>query len=232
MTQHRSFKALVRARMSRTGESYTGARAQLLGTGPEPAEAGPDRTRRAVPVLATTDERIRERTGRGWEEWFDLLDEAGMRERPHREIARWLARAEDLDPLAWKVQAVVGSYERARGGREVGQHPDGFRVTVTRTVAASDERVFAAFVEDAFRRRWLPDLGLIPRTATPPRRAHYDVVDGGGRLHVSIGATDDGRSVVVVEHARLDDAVAAAAARGAWRQRLTRLGTLLQGGAR
>jgi hypothetical protein len=30
MTEHRSFKRLVRARMEKTGESYTAARASLL----------------------------------------------------------------------------------------------------------------------------------------------------------------------------------------------------------
>jgi hypothetical protein len=32
MTRHRSFKRLVRARMEKTGESYTAARAMLLVT--------------------------------------------------------------------------------------------------------------------------------------------------------------------------------------------------------
>ena len=72
MTRQKSFKRLVRARMEKTGESYTAARAALLA-GDEP--------QRASVALATSDEAIRERTGRGWEEWFDLLDEWGAAER-------------------------------------------------------------------------------------------------------------------------------------------------------
>jgi hypothetical protein len=83
MTVQKSFKRLVRARMEKTGESYTAARAMLL-TAEEPQ--GAER-----PWLATSDEAIRERTGRGWEEWFDALDEWGAAERSHREIARWVA---------------------------------------------------------------------------------------------------------------------------------------------
>ncbi len=78
MTRHRSFKRLVRARMEKTGESYTAARASLLG-GEEETETGKQ------PVLATTDARIRARTGRGWEEWFDRLDEWA---RPSSSTAR------------------------------------------------------------------------------------------------------------------------------------------------
>src|SRR5918912_2149682 len=98
MTEHKSFKRLVRARMRKTGESYTAARARLLAATTEPGAP--------QPVLATSDEAIRERTGRGWEEWFDVLDEWGAGDRPHREIARWLAGQLGLEPLAWNVQAI------------------------------------------------------------------------------------------------------------------------------
>src|SRR5918999_6291979 len=70
MTRQRSFKRLVRSRMEKTGESYTAARAVLLAGEEEPQAAEQS-------WLATSDERIRERTGRGWEEWFDLLDDWG-----------------------------------------------------------------------------------------------------------------------------------------------------------
>lgn len=102
MTEHKSFKRLVRARMEKTGESYTAARAMLLRA-EEPTEAPTLR-------LATSDEKIRQRTGRGWEEWFAILDGWGATDRPHREIARWLADQQGLHPLAWNVQAIVSSY--------------------------------------------------------------------------------------------------------------------------
>ena len=128
MTRHRSFKRLVRARMVKTGESYTAARATLLAAAHEP-DAGPG------PALAASDDVIRQRTGRGWEEWFELIDEAGLADRPHREIARWVAELQGVVPLAWGAQAVTVSYERARGGRAVGQHPDGFAISASKTMA-------------------------------------------------------------------------------------------------
>src|SRR5688572_31170273 len=109
MTRQRSFKRLVRARMEKTGESYTAARAILLSADAPTA------------ALATSDAAIRERTGRGWEEWFDLLDDWGATERSHRDIARWVAAQLGVDPLEWGAQAITMSYERARGGRAVGQ---------------------------------------------------------------------------------------------------------------
>jgi hypothetical protein len=220
MTAHRSFKRLVRTRMAKTGESYTAARAVLLA-----ARATDD----APPPLATSDERIRERTGRGWEEWFDLLDAAGMTGRPHREIARWVAGQLGVVPLAWAAQAVTGSYERARGGRQVGQHADGFTVTASRTVAVPAEALFAAVVVD--RGEWLPGVGLRERTSTPPRSARFDWEDGATRVHVTIDAVGAARSRVTIAHVRLPDAEEARRRGAWWRERLLALEARLEAGA-
>src|ERR687896_1889485 len=142
MTRQRSFKRLVRSRMEKTGESYTAARAVLLAGEEEPKAA-------EQPWLATSDERIRERTGRGWEEWFDLLDEWGAAERTHRETARWVAERQDAHPLAWNVQAVVSSYERTRGLRAPGEQADGYAITASKTVAAPVERLYDTFVDES-----------------------------------------------------------------------------------
>src|SRR6266487_2257104 len=118
MTRRRSFKRLVRARMEKTGESYSAARAALLRA-EEP-------TATEAPTLPMSDEAIRNRTGRGWEEWFDLLDQWGAAERTHTEIARWVSREHGVN--GWSSQSVTVSYERARGGRAVGEHVDGFAI--------------------------------------------------------------------------------------------------------
>jgi hypothetical protein len=206
MTKQRSFKRLVRARMEKTGESYTAARAQLL-TGDQPKT-----------WLATSDEKIRERTGRGWEEWFDALDEWGAAERSHREIARWIAEQLGIDPLAWNAQAITGSYERTRGLRAVGEQTDGFRMTASKTVALPVEQLYDAFASEAQR------LRLRERTATRPKSARFDWTDGESRVHVTFAAKDDGKSTVSLEHARLGDADERERMKAFWRERLAALG--------
>ena len=161
MTEHKSFKRLVRARMEKTGESYTAARTQLLAC--QTTQEGDQ------PTLATSDDAIRQRAGRGWEEWFDLLDGWGAGERPHREIARWVADELGIEPLAWNAQAITTSYERARGGRAVGEHEDGFAITASKTVAVPVDRLFDAFVDESSQKRWLPDGKLV--SAPPPGRS-------------------------------------------------------------
>ena len=215
MTAQRSFKRLVRARMDKTGESYTAARAMLLAAD-EPKET-------ARPRLATSDAEIRRRTGRGWEEWFDVLDEWGAADRTHRETARWLAEQQGLHPLAWNVQAVVGGYELTRGLRAAGEHADGFAISATKTVAVPVERLYDAFVDAAVRARWLPDGQLRERTATKPKSARFDWGVNGGRVLVTFAAKGGEKSTAALQHTRLANAEEAEQMKTYWRERVATL---------
>jgi uncharacterized protein YndB with AHSA1/START domain len=221
MTRQKSFKRLVRTRMEKTGESYTAARSMLLAAS-EPK--GSDR-----PRLATSDDEIRRRTGRGWEQWFDALDEWGADARPHKEIARWVAGQLQLDPLAWNAQAVSHSYELARGLRVPGERSDGsFTATASRTVAVPVERLYDAFVDDSERERWLPDGRLRERTATRPRSARFDWDDGETRVQVDFEPRDDGKSRLALEHVRLGDADDTERMKAYWRAALGELKSMLE----
>ncbi|HWC70451.1 MAG TPA: hypothetical protein VG993_04735 [Actinomycetota bacterium] len=218
MTAQRSFKRLVRTRMEKTGESYTAARLVLLRGGADATVPGDDPA-----PLPTSDDSIRERTGRGWEEWFDVLDAWGAAEKPRREIARWVASQLSTEPLGWNAQAITGSYERARLGREVGQFDDGFRVSVSKTVAVPVERLYDAFVLTRQRKRWLPDVALRRRTATKPLRARFDWGDDGSRLHVTFEGKGEAKSTVTVSHERLDDAEERDRMKSYWKGRMAAL---------
>jgi hypothetical protein len=219
VTRQNSFKRLVRARMEKTGQSYTVARAAVLAA--EEARAS------EAPALTMSDEAIRRRTGRGWEQWFGLLDEWGAHERPHKEIARWLRDEQGVD--GWGAQSVTVSYERARGLRAVGERPEGFSVTSQKTVAAAVERLYDAFVDESLRERWLPGAELRERTATRPRSARFDWGDGESRVVVGFTAKGDAKSTVALEHERLADADEAARMKAFWRERLTALAAQLEG---
>lgn len=84
MTEQKSFKRRVRERMSKTGESYTAARTQVAQKR--------DRVKAARTRLAATDERvsdakIKQATGKKWDQWFSILDRWGARTKKHGEIA-------------------------------------------------------------------------------------------------------------------------------------------------
>ena len=216
MTEHKSFKRLVRARMAKTGESYTAARAVLLRA-EEPK--GTTELR-----LSTSDEKIRQRTGHGWEEWFAILDDWGAADRSHREIARWLAERLAIHPLAWNVQAITASYELdprpARGRREGGRLRD-HRLEDRAPVPV--ERLYEAVVSEPARTAWLPDAQLTERTASKPKSARYDWHGGPTRVNVTFLPKGEAKSTVALEHRRLADAGEAARMKAYWRARLTAL---------
>jgi uncharacterized protein YndB with AHSA1/START domain len=217
MTRQNSFKRLVRARMEKTGQTYMAARAAVLAAAEPKSEAAP---------LTMSDEAIRHRTGRGWEDWFDLLDEWGADERPHKEIARWLRDEQGVD--GWGAQSVTVSYERARGLRAFRERPAGFSVTAQKTMAVAVERLYEAFVDKSVRERWLPDRQLRERTATKPRSARFDWGDGETRLVVGFTAKGDAKSTVALEHERLVDAEEAERMKSFWRERLAALASQLE----
>jgi uncharacterized protein YndB with AHSA1/START domain len=218
MTRQKSFKRLVRARMEKTGESYTSARAALLAAGAPNATEGP--------TLTMSDDAIRRRTGRGWEEWFDLLDAWGAAERPHREIARWVAA--EHGSKGWDAQAVTVNYERARRLRAVGERADGFSVSASKTVAVPVDRLFQAFVDEPLRRRWLPDGELRERTASKPKSARFDWGDGTTRVNVTFLSKGETKSTAAVQHERLADADDAERMKAYWRDRVSALKEVLE----
>jgi hypothetical protein len=212
MTRQRSFKRLVRIRMEKTGESYAAARAKLLSA---------DGKAKDGVTLTMSDEAIRKRTGRGWEEWFDLLDDWGAAERSHTEIARWITQEQGLD--GWSSQSVTVSYERARVGRALGEHADGFSVTASKTVAVPVDRLYESFVNASRRRRWLPDGKLRVRTSIEPRSARFDWGDGTTRVAVGFTSKGVGKSQVALEHSRLTSAKEADRMKAYWRERVSML---------
>lgn len=226
MTAQRSFKRLVRARMAKTGERYATARAQLLAA-PEQDAIPAD-----VPRLACPDERIRQRTGRGWEAWFELLDSWDAASLGHTALARRLAEEQGKPPLAWDVQAVASSYELTRGLREVGQRvgADGWVAGASRTMSVSAEQALMAFVDPSQRAGWLPELALRERVVNKPVSARFDVGDGTSRLVVSTDERSPGRTTVSVQHTRLTGAEERERQQRFWRQALTDLKARLEGG--
>jgi hypothetical protein len=218
MTRQKSFKRLVRARMEKTGESYSAARASLLAATEPKATEGP--------TLTMSDDAIRRRTGHGWEHWFDLLDEWGATERSHTDAARWLGEAQGTG--GWNAQAIVVSYERARGLRAVGEHADGFTVTASKTVAVPVDRLYEAFVDESRRGEWLPGAELRERTATRPRSARFDWDGGDTRVVVGFEAKGDAKSTASLAHEKLPDAAAAERMKAFWRERVAALKEVLE----
>ncbi len=218
MTTDKARKRAVRSRMQKTGERYAAARRNVVGDA-EPALP----PRLAEPPVS--EDAIRRGTGRGWDDWFRILDTWNGTSHTHTEIARYVNGEHGID--GWWSQSVTVGYERARGMRAPNERPEGFEVSVSKTVGMPSLDAWRAFVEPKRRASWL-DVGLRLRTGTRTmgRSARFDVPSEGTRVNVVFDPKGDDRSVVTVTHVKLADAGDVAAHRAEWKDRLGRLAAL------
>lgn len=164
-------------------------------------------------------------TGRDYDDWFTALDTWGAAEHSSGEARAWLRDHHGVS--SWWAQKLVVEYEQARGTRVPGARPDGtVTVGTSRTVPAPPARAFAAVVDPDLRARWLPDITLTERTATPDRTARFDG-PGGTRVNVTLDATSASKTAIRIEQERLPATIDQAATRAAWKTRLEALHRLL-----
>lgn len=163
-------------------------------------------------------------TGRDYDDWFTALDAWGAPEHSSGEARAWLR---DQGVSTWWAQKLVVEYEQIRDIRVPGARPDGtVTVGASRTVPASRASAFAAVVDPDLRARWLPDVTLTQRTATPDRTARFDGPDGT-RVNVTLEATSASKTAVSIEQERLPVTIDHGAMRADWKARLEALHTLL-----
>jgi uncharacterized protein YndB with AHSA1/START domain len=172
------------------------------------------------------DDAVLARTGRNWNQWFRILDAAGARKMSHPDIARHLHDEERVGP--WWSQMVTVVYEQARGLREKHERPEGFSVSVSRTVEVSNAALFRAWRDSRVRSRWLPKEQMTIRKATSGKSMRITWSDGKTDLEVNFTPRGAGRSQVVVQHSKLADAKAAARMKAWWTKTLDRLRDVLE----
>jgi hypothetical protein len=218
MTKNHDFKQLVRARMAKTGESYTAARLQLAKPDQSPT---PDEY---ADLGGMSNEVVAEKTGRTWAEWVDVLDGAKAYEWSHAAIAKHL-HADFSHVGPWWTQTVTVGYERIKGLRVKGQLCTGdFAASKSKTFPVPVDVLFAAFHDDV-RAAWM-GAPTVLRTATTDRSMRLTWPDG---TVVAAWFTAKGpKSSVAIQHDKLESPERREAEKLAWAERFATLGVLLE----
>jgi hypothetical protein len=242
MTQQKALKQRVRARMAKTGERYTSARANVLrkgGSGAASTDTAAPPSIGNVPDspfrggYGASDEALVKRTGHEWAHWYRILDSWGAATKPHPEIARFLNL--DLGVEGWWAQELTVRYEMAIGRRVPNQRKDGFEATAAKTIQAPPERVYEAIVDDGRRAAWL-DRPMHLRSANQNRTksafgtVRFDWDDGHSRVVLWMADKGD-RTTVSLAHQKLRDGDAVDDLKTFWRDRLAALAAHVEGHA-
>lgn len=230
MPSQKDFKRLVRARMRKTGESYTAARAQLLAK-PSRSRVATKAARSSAPTVdfaklaGMSDAVVKEKTGCQWDRWVKSLDHHGAAMLPHREIVDLVQTKYKVGD--WWAQMVTVGYERIKGLRARGQRRDGsYEATKSRTFNVPVATLHHAFADAPMRRRWLSENGVKVRTSTPPKSIRLGFADGS-IVAVGFTAKGDAKSAVALSHAKLSSKEEVEKVKAAWGEWLTELASVL-----
>ena len=225
MTQNKDLKRLVRARMRKTGEAYTAARAQILKSATTPEAPKPADYAK---LAGMSDAVVKAKTGCDWTSWVKSLDHHGAAEMSHTEIAAMVKKKWKVGP--WWGQMVTVGYERIRGLRARGQQRNGtFNATKSRSYNVPVGELFDAWADAPTRKTWMGGEAMRVRTAAKPKSMRLEWL-GGGVVAVGFMAKSAGKSSVAVEQLKLPSKEAAAQVKEEWGRRFDALKDLLAAG--
>ena len=236
MPANKDLKRLVRARMRKTGEAYTTARAHITNK-PRSSTAStasaasarksgaPAKPNDYAALAGMTNAVIKAKTGCDWERWVAALDYYGAETMSHREIAEVVKTKYKVPD--WWTQAVTVGYERIKGLRARGQRRDGtYEASKSRTFDVPVAKLFDAWAKPARRRKWLDASDVKLRTSIPPKSVRLGWSDGG-IVAVWFTAKGKSKSSVAVQHAKLPDKETAERLKQYWAEQLDSLGATL-----
>ena len=230
MTTQKDFKRLVRARMARTGESYTAARSHFTNGTPPRAD------RSAVPpsrltaidyeeLAGVSNATIKARTGCDWKKWTDALDYVSAHEWTHTEIARFVREKFKID--GWWSQSVTVGYERIKGLRVIGQRRTGeFEASKSKTFNVPMTKLYAAFADKRKRSRWLGPVD-VKVGATIKHRSFRLTWTDGKPVAAWFESKGPQKTVVGITHHKLPDRATVDRVKAEWAERLKQLETVL-----
>ena len=223
MPKQKDLKRLTRARMKKTGESYTSARVHLIAKKRRDDDLEPQRL---AEIAGMSNEAVTKRTGADWAEWVRRLDAADAMKMPHREIARHVA--DNYEVSDWWAQMVTVSYERVRGLRDVGQRRSTgtYDANKSKTFPVPIAELYRAFSLKRTRQRWLPEVELNIRRANRDKSMRI-TWDDGTSVSVYFWPKSDAKSQVQIQHGKLASKEEVERRKAFWGERLAALAELL-----
>jgi len=220
--------------MSKTGESYTTARAKVVArsaterktdsvAAARAASASPAPKVDYARLAGMADATIKAKTGCAWDRWVFALDHYGADKMSHGEIAALVSTKYQID--GWWAQCVTVGYERIRGLRARGQRRDGrWEASKSKTYAVPVAELFDAWNTAKLRAKWLPEKITVSR-ATPHKSMRFKMPDGTS-VELYFQAKGE-KSIVGVQHTRLPSKADADQRKKFWSERLAALNELL-----
>lgn len=197
-----------------------------------------------------SDEAVRAKTGKSWEQWFRILDRWGAAAKAHAVTAKHLAERHGIGP--WWSQMITARYEMERGLRDAPERPRGYEISVSRVIAAPARRVFECWLKPADLSEWFTSGARVDARVggryrnrdgdqgeflaiRPGRRIRFTWENPGHapgtEVEVAIAARGRGKVTATLTHSRLGSRRDAEMMREAWSWALDSLRSYAETGA-
>jgi uncharacterized protein YndB with AHSA1/START domain len=174
-----------------------------------------------------SSEAVRAKTGKGWDEWLELLDAENAQALPHKEIAALLQ--DTFRVPDWWCQMVTVGYEQARGLRAVHQTADGYSASVSKTLNAPLSALYRACADATTRTKWMGRKKHTVSKVTPNKSLRIAwAKDGATRVALELYAKRKSKSQIVVQHSKLAGAEDVEKMKTYWRGALEKLAALIE----
>jgi hypothetical protein len=206
-------KAASASKLAAAKQSATG---KPLPAAPSPATKKPARKSIKEAAGVSTD-AVARRTGKSWDDWFEVLDSAGAATLDQRGVIAILAQKHGIGP--WWQQMIAVGYESLRSKSDKPPAADGFHINSSCTLDAPLTRVFRLWNDAGERARWLADDRFVVRAITADKviRARW----GKGTSHVAVSFSEkSGKTEVSVEHQQIESRGAADQMKAYWEKKL------------
>lgn len=163
-------------------------------------------------VKAHSTAGIEETSGRSWENWVALLDEAGAEKLKHSEIATlsYENMPEHVSNRGWWAQGVAIAYQHQKGLRVPGQSSAGdFSANASKTLPGDKDVALSRWLEVVDGREEFGEVPLEeePTTSSTEKWRYWRAaLADGSRVSVTISEKPGGKSTLAVQHSKLESA--------------------------
>jgi hypothetical protein len=168
-----------------------------------------------------SDQAVQEKTGKGWAEWFKIINQAGGQELSHKEIVAFLKSRYGLS--LWWQQMITVTYEQQIGRREKHQKSDGFQISKSRTFNQPLEILQDAWVSVDLRRQWLEHASVTIGRTNQSKSLRMNWGDGKTTVEVQFYPKGKLKTQLIVQHSKIDSLEEAEKLKHYWHQQLNNL---------
>lgn len=180
------------------------------------------RTQNAHSRSSSMNKQLVATTGRSFDDWFDILDNAGAESWPHWKIKRYLGGTRKNDE--WWASTVAEAYERARGFNPA---RSAYSARASKTIHANIKTIWKLIDDEGERRAWL-DIEVEERSRQTQSALYCELADGS---KVTISLRGNPRStrnnrestLVTIRHSGLANEASLEETKAFWRSALATL---------